>query len=300
MFTVLPWVGPTANDPAVFPSVGTREDSLTAAIEKDRQETREWLKSSPTSYLATINRVDFAGRPTLTVGRGEQNDLRIDDPHVALRHLRVTVAGDSFKVESVDPGAVFTVRGAPVTGATLPPSAIGIGKFILRLSHQRFPALIVFDPSSPRFREYHGIASFPVDLRYRFEVSLHKATMMDTVVILSSRGNQRKGVRPGWFDFTVDGTPCRLAVIRLLEPGVGEKDHSIFFRDLTCDKESYPMGRYVEAEMLPDGRFVLDFNMAYSPACAYSLHYNCPVPPEVNHLPVRIPAGEMDSKYVGH
>jgi len=42
---------------------------------------------------------------------------------------------------------------------------------------------------------------------------------------------------------------------------------------------------------------VLDFNEAYNPACAFSDHYNCPIPPKANTLAVAIRAGEMDSHY---
>lgn len=286
---------PDASMAHVFPP-----DSVTDAILKDRQETETWLRSSPTSYLATINRIDFGSKTTLTVGSGEGNDLRISDAEVSAHHMRVTVAGDSFRVEAIDRGAVFLVRKNPVRAATLAPSAIGIGRFLLRLSHQRFPALIAFDPANPRFKEYKGLRYFPVDPGYRFVLPLKKNPRPDTVVILSTRGNMRKALRVGWFEFTAGGVACRLVVTRLLEPGVGEKDHSIFFRDQTCGVESYAMGRYVEAEERPDGLFVLDFNRAYNPACAFSLHYNCPVPPEENHLPVRIPAGEMDAHYIEH
>jgi hypothetical protein len=43
-------------------------DSLIQLIEKERIETEEWLRTSPSSYLATIHRVDFGDRPSLTVG----------------------------------------------------------------------------------------------------------------------------------------------------------------------------------------------------------------------------------------
>ena len=87
---------------------------------------------------------------------------------------------------------------------------------------------------------------------------------------------------------------------RLLEPGVGEKDFSLFFTDATTGKESYGLGRYLEAEPRPDGRYVLDFNRCYDPACAYSEHYNCPIPPRTNHLKVAVRAGEKDSHYLDH
>src|SRR5437870_1262761 len=124
-------------------------DTLEAAIQKDREDTKLWLKSKPTSYLATVNRRDFGERPALTVGREPDNDVRIDDPEIAAHHLRVTVVGDSFRVEAVDAAARFVVKTETLREVTLPPGMIGLGRFSLRLSHQRFPALIVFDPPSP-------------------------------------------------------------------------------------------------------------------------------------------------------
>ena len=47
----------------------------------------------------------------------------------------------------------------------------------------------------------------------------------------------------------------------------------------------------------PNGNYLLDFNFAYNPACAFSDHYNCPIPPRTNVLAVAIRAGEMDSHY---
>lgn len=275
-------------------------DSLTRAIESGRKETEEWLRSSPSSYLGAIQRVDFGDQQSITVGSDQENDVRIDDQEIADRHLRVTVQGDSFHVAVVDSGATFSVNGNRLRDAMLPPSAIGIGRFTIRLSHQRFPALILFDPSGPRYREYKGLRYFPVDFRYRFTLPLTLNEKSDTITILSSRGNRRRALRVGWFAFDIEGTACRLEVSRLLEPGVGERSYSVFFRDRTCGEESYPMGRYVEAVEKSDGVFVVDFNTAYNPACAFSPHYNCPVPPAANDLPVRIPAGEMDAHYAAH
>lgn len=275
-------------------------DSIAMAIEKDRKETEQWLKSSPSSYLAAIQRVDFGERTKLTVGRAEDNDVRIDDREVAEHHLSVTVMGDSFRVDAEDPGAFFSTSGPAVRSASVGPSAVKVGRFSIRLSHQRFPSLIVFDPSSARFEEYRGLKYFPVNLAYRFVLSLKANPRADTVEILSTRGNRRKGLRVGWFDFKVGKTACRLEVTRLLEPGMLENSYSVFFRDRTSGKESYPVGRYVEVEQLADKHFILDFNSAYNPACAFSPHYNCPIPPEANNLRVRIPAGEMDAHYMEH
>lgn len=273
-------------------------DTLLKSYAKDRADTEEWLKSSPTSYLATILRRDFEERASLTVGNASTSDVRIDDPAVRPRHLRVTVVGDSFRVETLDPRARFKVKDVEMTAATVPPSAITVGRFTLRLSHQRYPAIIVFDPESPRFKLYKGMQFFPPDVSYHIVASLTPNPKPDTTVILSTRGNRRNAVRVGWFDFRVNDTRCRLEATRLLEPGVGEKDFSLFFTDATTGKESYGVGRYLDAEPRPDGRYVLDFNRCYSPACAYSEHYNCPIPPAANRLPVAIRAGEMDAHYM--
>jgi len=272
-------------------------DAVMKEIQKDRTETEEWLKSGITSYLATVDRQDFGTKKTLTVGRTADNDLRIDNDEVMPHHLKVTVEGDKFRVQAVEAGAQFKVGTEEKREAIVGPSSVGVGRFQLRLSHQSYPGIIVFDPKSPRFKAYKGLKYFPADLAYRFELPLTPNPKPETMVILSTRGNQRNAQRVGWFDFVVGGTPVRLEAVRLLEPGVDENDIGVFFRDATSGKESYALGRYVDAKKLPNGNYVLDFNFAYNPACAFSDHYNCPIPPKTNVLAVAIRAGEMDSHY---
>jgi uncharacterized protein (DUF1684 family) len=271
--------------------------AVVKAILKDRADTEAWLKGDITSYLATVDREDFGARKTLTVGRAGDNNLRIDDAEVMPRHLRVTVEGDKFRVAAVDAGAHFKIGTEDKREAVLDPSSIRIGRFQLRLSHQRYPGIIVFDPKSPHFKTYKGLKYFPADLAYRYELPLTANPKPETMLILSTRGNQRNAQRVGWFDFIVGTTPVRLEAVRLLEPGVGENDISVFFRDATSGKESYQLGRYVDVKKLANGQYLLDFNFAYNPACAFSDHYNCPIPPKNNVLSVAIRAGEMDSRY---
>jgi len=274
-----------------------QRDAVIKELEKDRADTEQWLKSDISSYLATVDRRDFEQKKTLTVGRAADNDVRIDDPAFAAHHLRISVEGDQFRVEAIDPAARFTAEKTETRAALLKPSAIGVGRFQLRLSHQRYPAIIVFDPQSPHFKEYKGLKYFPPNLALRYELPLTPNPKPETVVIMSTRGNRRQATRVGWFDFAVEGKPARLEAVRLLEPGVGENDLGIFFRDATTGQESYALGRYVDVKKLENGRYLLDFNFAYNPACAFSDHYNCPIPPRENVLPMPVRAGEMDSHY---
>jgi uncharacterized protein (DUF1684 family) len=271
--------------------------AIRAEILKSRAEAEETLRAGATSYLATVARKDFGEKTTLSVGRAGDNDVRLEAAAVEPHHLRVTVTGDRFKLETIDPAARVLVNGKDVREAEVDPSYVKIDRYLLRLSHQRFPAIIVFDPQSPRFKDYKGLEFFPFDIKYRFELPLAAAESPESVIIMSTLGHQRRALRVGWFEFLVDGTRCRLEATRLLEPGIGENDIMILFRDETSGKASYPLGRYVDVKRLPNGRYLLDFNTAYNPACAFSDHYNCPIPPKGNTLPVAIRAGEMDSHY---
>jgi uncharacterized protein len=267
-------------------------EKIIKEIEKDRADSEEWLRSSPTSYFAAIDRIDFDNKKVLMVGRAADNDVRLNDADIEPHHLRITVDGDRFRVEAVDAKALFLVKQEQKREATVDPSMIQVGRFQLRLSHQRFPALIVFDPKGLQREHHKKINHFPINLSYRYELPLKRYPNPEETIIMSTRGNQRKAQRVGWVDFLVGDTPCRLEAVRLLGPGSGENDFSIFFRDASSGKETYPLGRYVDLKKLESGLYLLDFNLAYNPACAFSEYYNCPVPPKANFLKVAIPAGE--------
>jgi len=272
-------------------------EKIIAEIRKDREDTEAWLRGSPTSYLAAVDRVDFNQAKALTVGKAEDNNLRLAADDIEPHHLRVSLEGDRFRIECIDPNARFKIKEEVKREAAVDPSYFQLGRFTLRLSHQRFPALIVFDPQSPYFKAYKGLSYFPIDLNYCFELPLKRFPKPEKMTILSTRGNERAAERVGYVDFLAGDAPCRLEATRLLEPGSGQDDLSIFFRDKTSGKETYGMGRYVDLKKLPNGNYLLDFNLAYNPACAFSDFYNCPVPPKSNTLKVAIRAGEKDSHY---
>jgi uncharacterized protein (DUF1684 family) len=63
------------------------------------------------------------------------------------------------------------------------------------------------------------------------------------------------------------------------------------FSDLTCGKESYIGGRYIDLKIPTSDTILIDFNTAYNPYCAYNHKYSCPIVPLENDLPVAINAG---------
>ncbi len=145
-----------------------------------------------------------------------------------------------------------------------------------------------------------GLEYFPPELRYRFRVRLVKLPTPEPVTLATSKGIPRPMLRFGYFEFEVDGANQRLfAYTSAPQPGHHHEDASLFvpFRDATSGKESYGAARYLDLEAQPSGEYVLDFNLAYNPYCAYSDDYVCPFPPKENWLTVPIRAGEKSFPY---
>jgi uncharacterized protein (DUF1684 family) len=112
------------------------------------------------------------------------------------------------------------------------------------------------------------------------------------LAIESTASAPRPAERAGWVRFRIGGREHRLAATRLLEPGAPADHLDVYFRDATTGNESYEVGRYVTLQRDAND-VVLDFNLAYNPACSLSPYYNCPIPPRENHLALAIRAGEM-------
>ena len=292
-----------ARAPAYPPST---TEAIIEAIYRDRGKSEEWFHTNTQSFLAAVQRKDFGDRTSLMIGSAEDCDLRVADGLFRPHHLRVSLRGDSFRVEAVDDSAQFRVGEGEPRDTTIGPHSIAIGKqgmlwgrYNLRLSHQRQPALILFDGWSPRFSEYRGLKHFPADLKYRFMLAMEADSAPDTIQLASTRGPSRTAVRLGWFNFMVGETPCRLAALRMIEPGLPPDNMAVFFRDATSGKETVALGRYLEVRQIgTSGRYLLDFNLASNPACAFSDLYNCPIPPKENTLKVPILAGEKDLGYL--
>jgi uncharacterized protein (DUF1684 family) len=223
------------------------------AAQTARDRFTTWLRG-PASYLAAVERQE------LPVGEA----LRLHG-HV------IEALADGFRVDG------------ELTG----PREIEAGRYRLRLSHQNMPAVVVLDAEAP----HRDVAPewFPYDPAYRFVVSLERDTA--GVSIGSTREHDRAATRAGWFRFDIAGVTYRLMAVRMNEPDAAPGMLEVYFTDATSGHESYRM-RYLNVAMASDGRYVLDFNRAYNPACAYSPHYNCPIPPAENRLAVAIRAGE--------
>jgi hypothetical protein len=262
----------------------------------ERRQTVESFRDPHRSPYAAVMRRDFEGSSPVVLGSSAECDLRLDG--LRPRHSRIRVDGDCFLVEAVDPDASVEIApSGPTRRARVPPGTrVAIGRYTVRLSHQNFPALVLLDPDSPLLAKGPPPRWFDPDPAYRVIARLERDPSPREEMVVSTRGNRRRAQRIGWLDFDVAGTHARLLALRLLEPGVDESAVSILFRDGTTGHETYSVGRYLDPKPVPGShdRFVLDFNRAYNPVCAFSPHYNCPLPPQDNRLAIPIRAGELD------
>jgi len=104
-------------------------------------------------------------------------------------------------------------------------------------------------------------------------------------------------IRYGTFEFEIDGAPLRLSAYKSVPAAAHHHEsESLFvpFHDVTSGKETYGAARYLDIEEQPGDEYVVDFNVAYNPYCAYSEDYVCPFPPRENWLAVPIRAGEKN------
>jgi uncharacterized protein (DUF1684 family) len=132
---------------------------------------------------------------------------------------------------------------------------------------------------------------FPIDAQYSVPAVLRLATERPEFEMPTSTGKLRKMQQVGTLEFTLKARPLKLGAF--VEAGT-ERIRQLFvpFSDLTTGTETYAAGRYLDLNPTATGIYVIDFNRAYNPYCAYNESYDCPYPPPSNRLPVPIRAGE--------
>ncbi|POG54489.1 DUF1684 domain-containing protein [Haloferax marisrubri] len=150
-------------------------------------------------------------------------------------------------------------------------------------------------PIPPDQREFFdGLDYFDPDPDLRFELELREYDDPERITIGTSTDGEREYLAWGRFEFEVDGESYALNAYRA---DADEDRLWVPFRDETNTEETYGAGRYLDleaADRTDDGRWVVDFNYAYNPFCAYSPRYECPLVPMENWLDVRVEAGEKD------
>lgn len=243
-----------------------------AALEAERADYAQWLRSSPSSpYAAVFHRpldgdlvfgpgggAALSGAPAATLSRGGRG--------------LVLETGEGRRV-------VPRNRDVP------------LGDWRIRVSSSpRGDMVTVFAPGDAPI-EHPGWFDYDADLVIDGE--LRRPERAAERPMLGLDGVEVTGTLAGTFVGRVSDREVSLTAYRIPVPGSEEAEINVFLRDGTSGEETYPPGRFVVLQPLGDGRYRLDFNRARNPFCAYNPLFPCPLPWPGNTLEIRLEAGEL-------
>lgn len=133
---------------------------------------------------------------------------------------------------------------------------------------------------------FDGLAYFDENPELRLNVQVEEFQEKAVIEVQTSTGDVQTYTRYGRFEFDVEGKKAALTIFM--------NDYGFFlpFVDALANKETYGAGRYLEPNYLGGQKFLIDFNLAYNPYCAYNDAWSCPLTPWENRVSVPIKAGE--------
>jgi hypothetical protein len=278
--------------------VRTPDPAYVAEIEAWRAERLERLTADD-GWLTVVG-LDWLAPGVNRFGSDPGSEIPLSGPDIPALAGTVELLADGSVVARAAEGATVTINGAPLTESVLRSDAQG-GPDILRVGRLSFflidrggrLAARVKDPEAAARREFKGIRHFPIDPRYRVTARLEPYPEPREVEIPTVLGTPTTMLAPGILHFTLLGHELSL------EPYVNAADdpeYSLIFRDRTSGDTTYGGGRFLAAKAAgADGTTVLDFNLAYSPPCAFTPHATCPLPSPQNSLRLVVEAGEKSS-----
>jgi hypothetical protein len=243
-------------------------------VEQERREFSVWLTTAPLSPKRAVL-VRPIG-PGLSLGPASA-----DIPLQGVESARLT-----------DDGRVMLrLRDQNLSLARGRPMAVGNWRLLVNGPPGR-AAVTVF---AKELRAGKAPAWYPYDANAAYPVTLSPPAVPGSVRILGPDGVEVDASEAGIIDVTIGGARRTLRVLHLPGATEDESELEIYFRDATSGHGTYPAGRFVS--LIPrGGGYLLDFNRARNPYCAYNTAFPCPAPWRGNALAAPIRAGE---RYLG-
>lgn len=198
-------------------------------------------------------------------------------------------------------GILFIMDGTLLEGEEIEPSMVlEQEKRVMEWRKERDQFLKIHDrsplPPSDK-KKFNGLKYYPFNPQYVFYGKIeryifHINNPRYYATFLTNKGTHKRYIRYGKFHFILDGKDQAIQIYK----SILSDTLFIPFKDKTNEKETYKGGRYIDAEILPGYKMILDFNMAYQPSCAYNDKFVCILPPQENILNIPIRAGEKNLK----
>jgi uncharacterized protein (DUF1684 family) len=290
LLAALPALAATSNADADY-----RDELARFRAGADRSLTRE------RGWLSIVTRDELAPG-AYTIGSASGNAVVLPKGLAPARLGTITVGGDkarftlapgqTMSVVARDPDTAneFTTRDM-VSGATRVEWAAQ-GRLSLQFVKREDGKIVVraADRDSPRRKTFAGRLWYEPDAAFKVPATFAPSAAGATIPIANVRGEISYEKIAGTLAFTVNGRQHSFDAF--------DDDGALFviFRDGTSGATTYPPGRFLEVTKAQNGTWLVDFNKAYNPPCAFSAYTTCPLPPPQNWLKGDIPAGE---KYAG-
>lgn len=156
--------------------------------------------------------------------------------------------------------------------------------------------VMAFDPYHPRRVRFTGLNWFEPKPEWRVRARIERVADPDTVEMTTSLGLTKRYL-PSVRLHAI--TPGGQGTLTMYVPAHDPDAWGFVpFTDETSGELTYGGGRYLDVPLPQPGQthMIIDLNKAYNPYCAYTDHYNCPVPPRTNHFPFPVRAGEKRYK----
>jgi len=265
-------------------------------VEAWRRE-REARLRAPDGWLTLVG-LTWLHAGVNRFGSAPDDEVRLPAP--APPHAgTLAVDGGAVRV-ALAPGVTATLDGRPwkpagavplrTDAGDAAPELVGFGGVTLQVIERggRLGARVKDTEAATR-RRFAGLAFFPVAPAFRTVAKYEARGTPTELVIPDSSGGRQRLASPGTLTFKLG---ARAFTVDPVRDGPDDADLLLVFRDSTSGRETYGGGRFLRALRQPDGSYLVDFNRAYSPPCAFTPYATCPLPPPQNRLPIAIAAGE--------
>ena len=153
------------------------------------------------------------------------------------------------------------------------------------------------DSENPDIEKLTKIDNFPLDTTWRLKAQYEPHMTPKIIETITTAGDPSRITSSGAVGFRINSQYHRLDVWELGNSG----RFQTIFADETSGLETYGAGRFIVVEKFGNGGgYIIDFNKAYNPPCAFTEFATCPIPPPQNRLSFRVSAGEKFDKEFVH